>query len=239
VGAVLRAVRIRSGWRQADVAERARVSRATISRIERGWLTPVAFGTLERAASALEVSLEIRPRWRSGDLDRMLGAGHAALHAEIARLLEASPGWQFASEVSYSIYGERGAIDILATHSKSGALLVCELKTQLVDIQELLGAVDRYSRLARFVAAERGWRVSSVSRWVAIRDSSTNRRRVAAHLAVLRNAFPHDGRQLHGWLRAPAAPLSALSFLSGGHARNAVAASSGVRRVRRPASPQP
>jgi transcriptional regulator with XRE-family HTH domain len=36
VGAAFRAVRIRRGWRQQDVADRAGVSRALISLIERG-----------------------------------------------------------------------------------------------------------------------------------------------------------------------------------------------------------
>jgi ribosome-binding protein aMBF1 (putative translation factor) len=35
-GSAVRAVRQRRGWRQADLAEAARVSMATISRVERG-----------------------------------------------------------------------------------------------------------------------------------------------------------------------------------------------------------
>jgi transcriptional regulator with XRE-family HTH domain len=38
VGASIRAVRIRRRWRQADVAERAGVSRAFVSLVERGHL---------------------------------------------------------------------------------------------------------------------------------------------------------------------------------------------------------
>src|SRR3990172_4543497 len=78
-GASLRAVRIRRGWRQEDLVRRARVSRATVSRIERGLLDGVSFGALVRTADALDVRLEIVVHWRGGDLDRLLDAGHAAL----------------------------------------------------------------------------------------------------------------------------------------------------------------
>ncbi len=60
-------------------------------------------------------------------------------------------------EVSFAVYGERGVIDILAWHPGERALLVIELKTEIVDIQDLIGTVDRKRRLARVVARDRGW----------------------------------------------------------------------------------
>jgi Holliday junction resolvase-like predicted endonuclease len=108
----------------------------------------------------------------------MLAAGHAALHEEVAAALLAEPGWRVLPEVSFSIWGERGVIDILAWHEPTRSLLVIELKTELVDFNELLGTLDRKSRLARQIAAERGWtNPSSVSVWVVVVDSSTSRRR--------------------------------------------------------------
>jgi len=41
------------------------------------------------------------------------------------------------------VYGERGVIDILCFHSPTGSLLVIELKTEIVDVQDLVGGVDR------------------------------------------------------------------------------------------------
>jgi len=38
-----------------------------------------------------------------------------------------------------------------------------------------------------------------------------NRRRLAGHRAMLRNAFPTDGRTMRGWLREPAGPVAAWS----------------------------
>jgi hypothetical protein len=122
------------------------------------------------------------------------------------------PEWALAPEVSYSIYGERGVIDILAWHPGRRALLIIELKTDIVDVNDLVGSADRRKRLARTIAAERGWEPASVSVWVIVASSRTNRRRIAEHRALLRTAFPSDGRTVLGWLRNPDRAVSALSM---------------------------
>ena len=143
----------------------------------------------------------------------MVAAGHAALHDEVARALLTLPGWRFLPEVSFSIWGERGVIDILAWHEPTRSLLVIELKTELVDFNELLGTLDRKTRLARHIAAERGWtNPSSVSVWVVVVDTSTGRRRARDHAAMLRSALPDDGRTMRRWLKRPSGRVAALSF---------------------------
>ena len=235
VGAVFRAVRLRRGWRQIDLAIRSGVSDSTISRIERGQFESLAVGTVLRVAAALEIRLDWVPRWRGGELDRMLNAGHAAMHEAATRAFSGTE-WSLVSEATFAIYGERGVIDILAFHPPTGALLVIELKTDLVDVQGLIGAVDRYRRLAPRVAHERGWDPAATSCWVILRESPANRRRLAAHRSVLRNAFAADGRQIRGWLQRPVGTMSGLSFLSDSHRWGAIASSSGVQRVRRPSA---
>lgn len=232
LGSALRTIRIRLGLRQADVARRARVSSSTISRVERGHLARLTLETLLRVAASLEVRVDLIPRWRGGDLPRVLSAGHSAMHEATARLLRGSPGWDFAPEVSFGIYGERGVIDVLAFNRTAEALIVIELKTEVVDVQDLLASVDRYRRLAPTIAKDRGWRSKSVSAWVLVRDTDTNRRRVAAHSTVLRAGFPEGGRTLARWLRAPDKPILGLSFVSDLPARTVSAAAAGVRRVR-------
>jgi transcriptional regulator with XRE-family HTH domain len=232
LGAVVRAVRLRKGWRQADVAAAARVSTSTVSRVERGSLEPVSVGMLLRIAASLEIRIDWLPRWRGGELDRMLNSGHGAMHEAAARELGRT-GWLTTVEATFAIYGERGAIDILAFHPPTGGLLVIELKTDIVDVQALVGAVDRYRRLAPRVASERGWMATSVSCWVLLRDTPANHRRLAAHATVLRNAFPDDGRRMRRWLRRPVGTVAALSFLSDSHARRVSGTTSGVQRVRR------
>ena len=234
LGSVIRAVRLRKGWRQVDAAAAARVSKATISRIERGDIDAASVGMLLRIAAALEIRVDWLPRWRGGELDRMLNAGHSAMH-ESAALEFADTAWLTAAETTFGIYGERGVIDILAFHPSSGALLVIELKTDLVDVQGLIGAVDRYRRLAPQVAREREWTATSVSCWVLLRDTPSNHRRLAAHATVLRNAFPVDGRGMRRWLGRPAGTVAALSFLSDSHARRISGTIAGIQRVRRAA----
>jgi hypothetical protein len=106
----------------------------------------------------------------------MVNARHAAMYEAAALMFRLYSGWTTAPEVSFNIYGERGAIDVLAWHASQQALLVVELKTEIVDVQGLLGAVDRYRRLAPQIARERGWRPSTVSTWVAIAAGRSNAR---------------------------------------------------------------
>jgi transcriptional regulator with XRE-family HTH domain len=212
VGASFRAVRVRHGWRQEDVANRARVSHGVVSLIERGHLESVSTRSLRQVAAALEIRLEISVRLPHGELDRLMNAGHAALHEAIGRYLDELPGWIHAPEVSFAVYGERGVIDILAFHEPTGSLLVIELKTELVSLEDLLSTMDVRVRLAARIARERGWPVKSVSAWLVFAESDTNRRRVRAHASTLRSAFPADGRRMRAWLRKPSSTLRALSF---------------------------
>ncbi len=232
VGATFRAARIRRQKRQEDVAVEARVSRGSVSRVERGHLDTLSLRTIRAIVAVLDIRLELLPRWRGGDLDRMLNARHSALHESVARSFAADlPAWTLAPEVSFSIWGERGAIDILAWHPGRRAILVIELKTDIADANELVGTVDRKRRLAAEVAGERGWDPATVSVWVIVAASRTNRRRIAAHRAMLRAAFAADGRSIKSWLRDPDRPIAALSTWT--EAARGVGGLTPVRRVRR------
>ncbi len=122
IGNTLRVVRIRKRLRQADVARRAGVSRETVSRLERGGFGRVPHDTLRAMATTLGIRVDIRLRWQGGDLDRVMNAADADLHESLARHLARLPGWQWRPEVSFSIYGERGVIDILAWHAATRSL---------------------------------------------------------------------------------------------------------------------
>lgn len=234
VGAAFRAVRVKRGWRQQDVADTAGVSRAEVSLIERGHLDDVALRTLRRVGAALEIGLSVVPRWRGADLDRLLNAGHARLHEALAQLFDGLPGWVHAPEVSFSIYGERGVIDILAFHTATGSLLIIELKTELVDVEDLLTTMSRRARLGRQIARERGWEAKSVSVWVVIAESDANRRRVRANRATLRSAMAADGHRVRAWLRNPSGPVQALSFWANASRSGTTQRLVAPKRVRRP-----
>lgn len=206
VGAAFRAVRKRRGWRQRDVAERAGMSRAFMSLVERGHLDRVSLRTIRRIAAVLDIRVDLVARWRGGELDRLLGGRHSALAESVAAAFIELPGWVIAPEVSFSVFGERGVIDILAFHEPTRSLLVIELKTAIVDVNELVGNVDRKRRLAVKIAADRGWRAISVSCWVIVAAGTTNRRRVTAHSTMVRAAYPQGGRTMHAWIRRPGRP---------------------------------
>jgi len=235
-GGVIRAVRIKRGWRQSDLAKASRVSRATISRIERGHMDALALKTIRRIAAALDVRVDLTPRWRAGELDRLLNAKHSQLHEAVARWFgDELPAWVLRPEVSFAIYVERGVIDIVAWHAASRSLLVIELKTDIVDVNELIGTLDRKRRLAPQIVAPFGWVPNTVSVWLVVAEGRTNRRRIAAHEAMLRAAFPADGRTIGSWLHDPAGEIAALSLWRRGAAT--AERTTPVRRVSRRTQP--
>ncbi len=214
VGSKVRAVRLRLGWRQADVAERSGVSQSAVCRVERGQLDHMTLRSIRRILGALEIDLELVPRWRGGDLDRLADEDHAALVGMIATLLGAL-GWETRAEVSFSVYGERGSIDLLAWNPSTRVLLVVEVKTALTSIEETLRRHDVKARLAPGVARERfGWNAGATARLLVLPDASTARRRVARHARVLVGAYPTRGRAAREWLRSPSGSAGLLAFLS-------------------------
>ncbi len=238
VGAMLRAARLRRGWRQSDLGRAATVSDATVSRLERGHFGTMSIEVLRRVAAALDVRLELLPRSRSADLDRLVSGRHAALAEAVLGRLSALPGWTARPEVSFGIYGERGVVDVLGWHAERRALLVIELKTEIVDVGELLGTLDRKRRLGPGIAEPLGWRPLTTSAWLIVADSMTNRRRVAAHATTFRAALPDDGRTVRAWLAgrhggAPASPgLRALTFVTDRRPGNDRSGFATLRRVR-------
>jgi hypothetical protein len=193
----------------------------------------VPLGTIRRVAAALDARFDTVVRWQGGDLGRLLNGRHAAMHEAMARLFASLDGWVAEPEVSFSIYGERGVIDILAWYPVSHVLLVIELKTEFVDVNELMGSVDRKRRLAAVIARERGWDPIGVATWVVLSDNRTNRRALAAHETVVRTKFPVDGRRMRPWLRRPVGRLDALSFLPSAHVVGVRRDLAPIRRVSR------
>jgi hypothetical protein len=104
-------------------------------------------------------------------------------------------------------------VDLVAWHAATAALLLVELKTELVDLGDLLATMDRRRRLASVIGAGLGWTPSSVGAWVLLTEARTNRRRLSQFSTLLRAAFPADGRSMRRWLARPDASVSALSFL--------------------------
>ena len=176
-----------------------------------------------------------------------MNSKHSQLHESLARWFgDELPDWVLRPEVSFAVYGERGVIDILAWHPGRRALLVIELKTDIADVNELVGGVDRKRRLATGIARTIGWEPESVSVWVVVAAGRTNRARIAAHGTMLRAAFPMDGRSIRSWLGDPKGPVAALSMWRDVRPQNVTASSDAgpsrptiVDERRRPRPPQP
>jgi transcriptional regulator with XRE-family HTH domain len=203
LGRVVRALRRRRGWRQSDVAARAGVDRSTISLIERGQVRGLTVETLRRCIAPLAASAELGLRWRGPELDRLLDERHAGVQSAWKGRLD-QWGWAAEAEASFNRYGERGRVDLLAWHPATGILLVVEVKTELVDLQDLLGRLDVKRRLAPWLARERDWpRPKRVATVLLLPDSSTARQ-VVRRLAPLFAPFDLRGRAAVAALRRPA-----------------------------------
>jgi transcriptional regulator with XRE-family HTH domain len=126
VGRLFRELRIRLGWRAADVASRAGISDTMYSRIERGDIERIKIGTLRKVGLVLEVRVVLEPRWRGAAIHRILSGGHAAMSEAVAGLL-IDAGWEVRPEVSFNHFGERGAVDLIAWHPGLRAVLLIEL----------------------------------------------------------------------------------------------------------------
>jgi hypothetical protein len=191
-------------------------------------------GTLEDVASALGARLVGRLEWQGEGLERLLDEGHSRLVDRVVSELAAA-GWTCLTEVSFSVFGERGSVDILAFHATSRVLLVVEIKTVIPEVGGMLMTLDRKARLAPQIAQSRDWPIRSVARLLVVRDSRTARRRVDELATTFINALPNRGWRVRAWLRNPTTDgpaFAGLWLLSDDRA----AVVSRRHRVRRPRS---
>jgi transcriptional regulator with XRE-family HTH domain len=196
VGRLLRMVRIRRGWRLRDVAGRCGLSPATIGRTELGSIASVR--VLRTHAAALDLRAEWRMVGRGADVARLLDEEHAAIVETLAATLRQG-GWRVEAEASYSEYGERGRVDVLAFDPAGKALAVVEVKTELADLQELFGSLSVKARLAPGLGRRMAWHPTRVVTLLAVAATAANRSIVGAHPTLF---SPFERR----WLRDNSLP---------------------------------
>jgi transcriptional regulator with XRE-family HTH domain len=217
IGRMVQDLRIARGLRQADVAVGAGLSRPTISRLERGLVDGMTVGSLRAISRAMEMPSIVSLGWRSPEIDRLRDRRHATMVEAMASLL-GSMGWVITPEYSFNHYGERGSADILAWQAASHALLVIEIKTRLLDLQDLLTAMDRKRRLLPgLVEREYGWRAQAVGLVLILPEISTHRHFVNRHAATFRAALPQRQWEVRRWLAHPAGSLRGILFLPVSH----------------------
>lgn len=240
IGRSLRVLRTRRGLRQVDVAVAAGVSQSLVSKVECGRIDNVRHGDLRRLFHAVDAGFDGQVVWRGAALDRLLDARHADVVAGSAAWLVRFE-WDRHLEVSYSIYGERGSIDVLGVRAVARAALVVDAKSELGSLEATIRKLDEKVRLAkdRIVLERFGWRPVTVGRLIVLPDTDAARRAVARHAAVLDLAFPDRGVAVRRWLRDPVGPMSGIAFVAragsatAGTPRVGVAAAQRVRRPRR------
>lgn len=213
IGAIVRDIRVSRGLRQADVAERAGVSRPTISRLERGLVDGMTVGALRAISRALDMPSIVSLGWRSPEIDRLRDRLHAGKVDQMVSILKGA-GWEARPEYSFNHFGERGSVDILAWHVASRTLLIVEVKTRLWDIQELLSAMNKKERLVpRLVNRDFEWSAQVVASLLVLPEMSTHRHVVDRHAATFEAALPQRQWEVRGWLSHPSGALHGILFL--------------------------
>ncbi len=204
---------------QRAVAKRARVSQATVARCEAGETGDLPLRLVVAVINAVGGSVSFKAHWKGAGLDRLLDEAHASIVNRVVELLIAH-GWTVVPEATFSIFGERGSVDILAYHPAHRALLVIEVKSLVPDMQQMLSGIDRKVRLAPRLAAERGWQVATISRLLVLSDDPTDRRRVARYAATINQTMPARTVEIRRWLPNPDHALGGVWFLAESAAQN-------------------
>lgn len=244
VGRIIREVRIRRSWRQRDLADAAGVSQGLISRIELGRFGSLSLARIRKVGDVLDIRISLDAWWQSGDVDRLLDRGHAALVDHVVATLRAD-GWITRVEVTFNHFGERGAADVVAWRPEECILLIVEVKTMIGDIQATASTFERKVRiLPDALLEEAGWRPRTVARLLVIAETHANRAVVRDHPAIFDAIWPARTSETRRWLRRPSLPVDdgrrgfgGIWFLPFERTGAAAARCRQVQRVRRPDRP--
>ena len=134
-------------------------------------------------------------------------------------------------EATYSVYGERGSIDVLAGHKSTRTILVEEVKSELTSVEQTGRKTDEKVRIAAGHLCQRrfGWTPLVTGRLLVLPDTDTARRAVRRQAMVLDAMFPARGQTVREWLRNPATDLAGIVFLSDTNPRSGNAVGGGQR----------
>ena len=152
--------------------------------------------------------------WQGAAADRLLDERHAALVERVVKLFERRR-WETAVEVSFSRFGERGAIDLLGGLREARAVAVVEVKSEFGSLEETNRTLDMKERLAPSISEERfGFRPSFVGRILVVPSDDSIRRVVARHDRTMGSIYPARSHDVRRWLRHPDGPIRAIWFVS-------------------------
>ena len=104
IGRMVRDLRLSRNLTQEDVAVRAGVNRATVSRLECGIVDCLAIGALRALSRALGMPSIVTIGWRSPELERLRDRLHASMVEQLASIL-VPLGWEIVPEHSFNHFG--------------------------------------------------------------------------------------------------------------------------------------
>lgn len=203
LGRALKDSRLARRFTQAQVAERAGVSQAFWSRLERGLVTTASLETLAASAAAVDVQLAAFIEARPGaDLPRDI---EHVRRQEVVVTIAAGGGWHARPERPIDPTAARSrSIDVLLERvpAKGGReIAVVEIEDLLADVGEVFrGLADKVAAIER----EQGPGsvrddMSRVAGLLILRATRRNRETVHRLGAVFKTRFPASSA---AWLRA-------------------------------------
>jgi len=196
------------GWSKAELARRAGVSAAAITRIEAGSAEHVGLRAICAILEAVGVDARL---FLEGPLvltdrsqrDRV----HARLCGHLAGRL-AALGWETAIEVEVSEGRMHGFVDVMAFRPADRALICDETKSEIHDAGAIIRTLRWYANHAWSAARALGWRPARVVPILTLLDSDDVATRLRENRALVEAAFPVRARQLRAWTEDHRAPLA-------------------------------
>jgi transcriptional regulator with XRE-family HTH domain len=195
VAETVKTARRNANWTQRELSRRSGVPQAHICRIERGEVSDLPVGVVDRLFAALGVRY-----WLGTDLPHVIRLQSDFVHARCSvyasRRLTSS-GWLVEREVEIGSDRSRGWIDILAFHPESGMLLIIEVKTEVHDLGAIERSLSWYRREALRAARRLGWEPRSIGSALLILQSRVNDDRSIASSHAFATGFPGRAAALH------------------------------------------
>lgn len=202
IGVALRDARRAQGLRQADVADRAGITQAHVSRIERAVEHATTLRTLTACAAALGVQLAAFIEARPGaSLPR--DHQHLRRQALVVRTA-AGGGWQGEPEALVQVAGgQTRSVDVLLTRPPRRECAVTEIWDLMPDVGDAMRGLEaKVDAIRQRLGPE--WRVAGL---LVVRGTRRNRELVHRFAALFRARYPASSA---AWLRClsdPDAPM--------------------------------
>jgi transcriptional regulator with XRE-family HTH domain len=203
LGTGLREMRLRAGLRQADVADRARISQSLVSRLEHGEGTDTSIETWAIVAAAVGEQL-------AAFMERVAGADPPRDLAHLRRqrlVIELASGGGWTAQPELAI--DEGAvlsraIDVVLMRPRRREAVAVEVWDLLTDVGAAMRSLDgKVATLGRRLANPQ-WGVRGL--WV-VRGTHRNRALVAEFRSVFAARFPASSTE---WLSALADPTTSM-----------------------------